>query len=587
LFASGKSGLSSGGQAVFSDLVGGGAALDFDTGGVAKRQLVIHGHTDADGKKDENLLLGYERAYSVYRELKKHGPQVAEHVVLCTHADNSAAVEIPDRKVIADDDVAFWKAAKAVLVGFAWVAVFVSGAIADVAEVQWSGGVLIGFFAIAGGFLSVELLGLGRSRGSRFDLSIAGYRRLYGGLFLALALISFDAASAERLGQAVSQAKRYDCPDAAPLPAKPSGPRPGCALVIRAFELGYADDIGDCAAPEPELRSPRPACARGQEDEPTLRRFWRKLREGLPKLAAVDVFESRRFGRRLPHLRALAERSIAPLLSSPRASHHMFTNIEAPELSWAERAFPLCSQTSSLGALAGLGPEQPGRVLAAVMSQLLFAPELGAAVGYCREHSIHWGADPATCTDLRQDPSAVLARFGLREEVDAVLRRREVDLELRALATEMGETATAVPAADTLVSFQCLMLGERQRLTHRLEYRGQVLIASELGVEGLGTRPEVLELYPQLATVLAPGFAPFGAGQGLNSNVDSSVVGELLDASDFPLSRLENLAGINIFEEHGWLQGREELLDVYPFHIHLHEFVRAFRAYYSRMRGRL
>ena len=69
--------------------------LNFDTGGLVRRRLVIHGHTDSDGEKDANLLLGFRRAFAVYKEIQTYGPELADHVVLCTHADNTPAQEVP------------------------------------------------------------------------------------------------------------------------------------------------------------------------------------------------------------------------------------------------------------------------------------------------------------------------------------------------------------------------------------------------------------------------------------------------------------------------------------------------------------
>ena len=97
LFPSGKWNLSESGRKVFSRLFERRpeSVLNFDTGGLVRRRLMIHGHTDSDGDKDENLLLGYQRAHSVYKEILKYGKALADHVILCTHADNSAAQEVP------------------------------------------------------------------------------------------------------------------------------------------------------------------------------------------------------------------------------------------------------------------------------------------------------------------------------------------------------------------------------------------------------------------------------------------------------------------------------------------------------------
>src|SRR3954464_14251527 len=56
LFPSGRSELSEGGRKVINNLFADSkSVLDFDTGGLTQRQLVIHGHTDNNGAKDKNL----------------------------------------------------------------------------------------------------------------------------------------------------------------------------------------------------------------------------------------------------------------------------------------------------------------------------------------------------------------------------------------------------------------------------------------------------------------------------------------------------------------------------------------------------
>jgi flagellar motor protein MotB len=97
LFPSGMTKLTPEGEEVFSKLFADqtGEVLNFDTGGLSRRVLVIHGHTDSDGKKDENYVLGFNRAMRVYQEIQKYGPEIVDHAVLCTHADNSPAKEVP------------------------------------------------------------------------------------------------------------------------------------------------------------------------------------------------------------------------------------------------------------------------------------------------------------------------------------------------------------------------------------------------------------------------------------------------------------------------------------------------------------
>ena len=97
LFSSGQTQLAPDGKTILDKLFGDPASgvLSFDQGGLAQRKLVIHGHTDDVGDKDKNLLLGYERAFAVYLEIRRHSKEVPDHVVLCTHADNTPARAVP------------------------------------------------------------------------------------------------------------------------------------------------------------------------------------------------------------------------------------------------------------------------------------------------------------------------------------------------------------------------------------------------------------------------------------------------------------------------------------------------------------
>ena len=97
LFPTAKTKLTPGGEEVFAKLFqdNTGDVLNFDTGGATRRVLVIHGHTDSDGGKLENFVVGFQRALSVYNEIKKYGPEITDHAVLCSHADNSPAKDVP------------------------------------------------------------------------------------------------------------------------------------------------------------------------------------------------------------------------------------------------------------------------------------------------------------------------------------------------------------------------------------------------------------------------------------------------------------------------------------------------------------
>jgi flagellar motor protein MotB len=97
LFASGQTTMAADGKGMVDKLFGDTASgvLSFDQGGLAQRKLVIHGHTDDVGIKDANFGLGYQRAYAVYQEIRLHSKEVPDHVILCTHADNTPAHALP------------------------------------------------------------------------------------------------------------------------------------------------------------------------------------------------------------------------------------------------------------------------------------------------------------------------------------------------------------------------------------------------------------------------------------------------------------------------------------------------------------
>ena len=116
LFASGKTTLAPDGKEAIAKLFGDKTAgvLDFDQGGLAQRKLVIHGHTDNVGLKDKNFELGYQRAWAVYQEIRKHSSEVPDHVVLCTHADNTPQVVPPPVEgTLTDEEKAVIQAARA------------------------------------------------------------------------------------------------------------------------------------------------------------------------------------------------------------------------------------------------------------------------------------------------------------------------------------------------------------------------------------------------------------------------------------------------------------------------------------------
>jgi outer membrane protein OmpA-like peptidoglycan-associated protein len=98
LFAPGQTALSKQGTDILKQLFqnpDGTGILSFEDSDIVKRLIVFHGHTDSDGEKKSNLHLAFLRAYSAYEEVQSYNPELPEHVIICSHADNSAKEDVP------------------------------------------------------------------------------------------------------------------------------------------------------------------------------------------------------------------------------------------------------------------------------------------------------------------------------------------------------------------------------------------------------------------------------------------------------------------------------------------------------------
>ena len=97
LFKSGQTAVTSEGKQVFNKLFKDetGAVLTFENTALTNRMLVIHGHTDGDGTKVQNLNLGFQRAMSAYHEIKTYSKDLPDHIIICSHADNSPTQDVP------------------------------------------------------------------------------------------------------------------------------------------------------------------------------------------------------------------------------------------------------------------------------------------------------------------------------------------------------------------------------------------------------------------------------------------------------------------------------------------------------------
>lgn len=413
-------------------------------------------------------------------------------------------------------------------------------------------------------------------------------------LSLILCVAAFDARSLTLLTQfkdGFKAAGSTYCPDPEEQAQQEdtSTVDPGCALVRRAYALGYADSLGECG---PKKKAAVAAvCTLRQRDEPLLHYAFRKLDEFVTQVRAprAPVLSGPAFGSKpwREHLGLLLGAHGQVMSTAVHASHHIWTNLPDPK----DGAFEARTCVDRYRALAhrpNVNPSEPlyaSRVFEHVVGQLLFETRYEPAAGYCREYQVHWGAPVDACRQLAESPEAFLRESDALEPVRTALRRYQ-------LAGQVESQPKQMRSPQEFISFSCYMEGEpNAQKDVKVALDGYTFTAREL----LAPRPAeenglAVARYGQVASLLAPGFH-YGvllseAGLDLG-RIEGAGFAEAFAAKDYPLSRLHGLASLDIFLEPQWISSRQDLLEVYPYHLHLKNYVQLFRRQYARHKGRL
>jgi hypothetical protein len=395
----------------------------------------------------------------------------------------------------------------------------------------------------------------------------------------------------------------------APAPVAPAPPpeMAGCALVKRAYALGYTKSLGSCApkaaAPAvPVEDAKKPPCELRQLDEPYLHYAWRRLADSAGSVADADLAESVS-GRiddmktKLDHVESLIAHHEHAITGTPHASHHLWITLPDPrDASWlGDLLAP--ERCDARYARLPLWRTWTGATRSAlvehVIGQLLFSARFGTTRA-CRDYAIHWNAPADACTRLTKSPAAFLDEQDQLEPVRAVLDRRRRQIELRRLDEQLGRPSPVEepPSPSTVVSFQCLVVdpaAARAVTGGDVVLDGETLSVREIRVPAVrvdGAGP--IDVYADLAALLGgDGYAGPAA-----PTPERVVAGPPPDPSElgdptFLLLRLERIHDIDPFLGVRWPLERPDVVDVYPFHRHLHAFVDAFRRRYHAQRGRL
>ncbi|MEM7677465.1 MAG: hypothetical protein AAF449_15810, partial [Myxococcota bacterium] len=392
-------------------------------------------------------------------------------------------------------------------------------------------------------------------------------RAIYGTTFLFIGLITIDnrgVALLSSVEEAFAPPNHSFCLEADEPP--PDDPQlAGCELLRRAYALGYAKELGPCAPKAVEAAVP--ICDRRQLDEPYLHYAWRLLSDRYPDLlpnAAQGVQTAlRNIEANWDHLSDLFFNQHDPIARTPRASHHLFTNLPSPRSTPLQKVVDTldvasCDQRSvqmpPLVVTDGR-PHPPSLALEHALGQLLFNPSYPTVIASCREYTIHWNAPADACQSLVDRPKAFLEAQGALDDVRTVIdRHRRATLLL-----------AKPPQLSRIISFQCLIVApSKETATRPITNKGTYVDGYRFSVRSIRALPfraevrDQVQLFRQLGRLLAPGFA-YGRLQSEQSLVEpdaeAAAAVQFAETTDL-LTKLELMHEADIFLGHTWLDDR-------------------------------
>ncbi len=411
--------------------------------------------------------------------------------------------------------------------------------------------------------------------------------------------------------------------------------KPGCGLVERAFELGLIKDLGDCQKGDEEDEDTiGEICTLRQYDEPYLHYAYRQV-TGFFGTVVRDTRQAleRQLGHfqiKLESAEQIADHQLLPVLATPRSSHHLFTNLPDPDgviLSFLKKTLDPNHCVAEFGELTHTLKLEEGskrsasKALRHIYGHLLFNPKFDAIVGFCREYEIHWNLSNDSCDRLSKTPALFLEEVGALEAVNTIIDRYQTNSEIErvqesiSLLDEEYRTASRLDRIDEfkrsqasksvkarrpiqdLVSFQCFIAGEdsiEEFSEHEFELSSQKFIATEISVpqkeiEELYGKSIQVRLYDPISKLLAPKFvySQLLSNQAVVVGSDGAVTEEMFEHEDYALTRLELLRNSDIFLGNEWIQSRDDILALYPWHHHLPGYIKNFRKTYLARRGRM
>jgi hypothetical protein len=368
--------------------------------------------------------------------------------------------------------------------------------------------------------------------------------------------------------------------------------RPECRLIYRAYELGYTKDLGKCGddtGKKPEM------CDLQMSDEPNLHYAYRVFSARESEFSALIARQDKAklkedFHSDVQRFRPLLKDYFAQINNEPQAAHILLTNLpnpRGPVEDWIYRTYMGAQCRREYQSLPNQGPkvESPadaGKAFAHSYGQLLFESSYPTTVAHCDEFHIVWNVPEALCADLPKDPDRALAQVGAKQPLERVLAFYDRKHFLR--------PGLKYRKPSEFMSVNCLTFGDRNQNANALvKFHDQAFSYRWLALQMEMPAPSSIRITKNTAHVLAPSFtySGFQSKAGFNSNPLLDVKADSMAGEGFGLSRLGLLRDVDVFLGAPWLEQRADLMEIYPYYLHLAHFVESFRNSYRMERGRI
>ncbi len=404
-----------------------------------------------------------------------------------------------------------------------------------------------------------------------------------------------EIALIEKFPQQLTWGQTKFCPD--PNQGKiQAEERPECQLLLRAHKLGYAEDLGDCGE---FVEGPPVWCDLRQKDEPYFHFAWRRLKEAYDSSYSTvkDIhFDKKKYeeqiAKEIDRLKPLARNKMAEVAAEPRSLHFILSSLPEPEgWTWHKikrRLLPSqCLVTESDYPNKLPEPSEAKDLssnLVMAFGHLLFDYGYSRVISSCKEYHFLWGLGETTCRDIRKSPQATLTQLGLLDPIKKIIQRYE-------------DKKVSYPNDKSLeprdvISINCLEYGKEriQQKVYQVKLGRHKLWLKVLQHPKLeyksGDSIQSFQLASKLAS-LRFNYGRLLSRSSLSDGEEVLVTEEMVTQDDFRFTRVVFLEEIDVFLNPYWLLEREDILEIYPYYLHLTHFVNSFRNNYAQGRGRL